>query len=587
MRSFGHSSISNLSANAQAALMILLALVVAALTQPQLINLTISSFNITIGSGTPMYGILLEPNSTYVTMVNGPGLLYVLANSSIVIKVQGKDLLINGYAFVSIGVGEREVNIINNHNYSAYVFYMYQHNQSGGIPYTHNPIGLADYGIALYYGEPLLTYSYTTNEALGVVAIRSLRAFDLGNGCGVNVSDDYVDIQLNAIMRAGGGYYLLQDVAMLNGTGLTIIDNVWNMTSQNATLRGIYGLGTTGSFNGEQYYAYSEYVAPFKPPINLTLAIAVSGLGSAHVGFGYSAGSGLIWFDNVTIAGVGEPRLIVNGSGYVKLGIPIDLELVITGPVCGMVALIKSANVSLTLLRSVNGSLYPVPYAWGIGTLTGETVANATASPTSGVTVDVSSGAYEYPGPVYYYVPLLITTINGSRSLMVPRGYVLKLTLGEPLVNGDLMVKPVGYVVNGTLTVHVNNSSLVINGPTIIKEAYDVLYRVTLIGVKGNETPTVQWYPMGYVIRLSEPRYMGPLAFNGYLINNRTLVSAPSINVTINGPLTIKVLWGSVINVYALTALYVAPPIISLVIVIVNLLTVNGLLKGRGDMQRG
>jgi hypothetical protein len=57
--------------------------------------------------------------------------------------------------------------------------------------------------------------------------------------------------------------------------------------------------------------------------------------------------------------------------------------------------------------------------------------------------------------------------------------------------------------------------------------------------------------------------------------------------VTINGPLTIKVLWGSVINVYALTALYVAPPIISLVIVIVNLLTVNGLLKGRGDMQRG
>jgi hypothetical protein len=567
--------------------MILLALVVAALTQPQLINLTISSFNITIGSGTPMYGILLEPNSTYVTMVNGPGLLYVLANSSIVIKVQGKDLLINGYAFVSIGVGEREVNIINNHNYSAYVFYMYQHNQSGGIPYTHNPIGLADYGIALYYGEPLLTYSYTTNEALGVVAIRSLRAFDLGNGCGVNVSDDYVDIQLNAIMRAGGGYYLLQDVAMLNGTGLTIIDNVWNMTSQNATLRGIYGLGTTGSFNGRQYYAYSEYVGSFKPPINLTLAIAVSGHGSAYVGFGYSAGSGLVWFDNVTIAGVGEPRLIVNGSGYVKLGIPIDLELVITGPVCGIVALIKSANVSLTLLRSVNGSLYPVPYAWGIGTLTGETVANATASPTSGVTVDVSSGAYEYPGPVYYYVPLLITTINGSRSLMVPRGYVLKLTLGEPLVNGDLMVKPVGYVVNGTLTVHVNNSSLVINGPTIIKEAYDVLYRVTLIGVKGNETPTVQWYPMGYVIRLSEPRYMGPLAFNGYLINNRTLVSAPSINVTINGPLTIKVLWGSVINVYALTALYVVPPIISLVIVIVNLLTVNGLLKGRGDMQRG
>jgi len=567
--------------------MILLALVVAALTQPQLINLTISSFNITIGSGTPMYGILLEPNSTYVTMVNGPGLLYILANSSIVIKVQGKDLLINSYAFVSIGVGEREVNIINNHNYSAYVFYMYQHNQSGGIPYTHNPIGLADYGIALYYGEPLLTYSYTTNEALGVVAIRSLRAFDLGNGCGVNVSDDYVDIQLNAIMRAGGGYYLLQDVAMLNGTGLTIIDNVWNMTSQNATLRGIYGLGTTGSFNGEQYYAYSEYVGSFKPPINLTLAIAVSGHGSAYVGFGYSAGSGLVWFDNVTIAGVGEPRLIVNGSGYVKLGIPIDLELVITGPVCGIVALIKSANVSLTLLRSVNGSLYPVPYAWGIGTLTGETVANATASLTSGVTVDVSSGAYEYPGPVYYYVPLLITTINGSRSLMVPRGYVLKLTLGEPLVNGDLMVKPVGYVVNGTLTVHVNNSSLVINGPTIIKEAYDVLYRVTLIGVKGNETPTVQWYPMGYVIRLSEPRYMGPLAFNGYLINNRTLVSAPSINVTINGPLTIKVLWGSVINVYALTALYVAPPIISLVIVIVNLLTVNGLLKGRGDMQRG
>jgi len=567
--------------------MILLALVVAALTQPQLINLTISSFNITIGSGTPMYGILLEPNSTYVTMVNGPGLLYVLANSSIVIKIQGKDLLINGYAFVSIGVGEREVNIINNHNYSAYVFYMYQHNQSGGIPYTHNPIGLADYGIALYYGEPLLTYSYTTNEALGVVAIRSLRAFDLGNWCGVNVSDDYVDIQLNAIMRAGGGYYLLQDVAMLNGTGLTIIDNVWNMTSQNATLRGIYGLGTTGSFNGEQYYAYSEYVGSFKPPINLTLAIAVSGLGSAYMGFGYSAGNGLVWFDNVTIAGVGEPRLIVNGSGYVKLGIPIDLELVITGPVCGVTALIKSANVSLTLLRSVNGSLYPVPYAWGIGTLTGETVANATASPTSGVTVDVSSGAYEYPGPVYYYVPLLITTINGSRSLMVPRGYVLKLTLGEPLVNGDLMVKPVGYVVNGTLTVHVNNSSLVINGPTIIKEAYDVLYRVTLIGVKGNETPTVQWYPMGYVIRLSEPRYMGPLAFNGYLINNRTLVSAPSINVTINGPLTIKVLWGSVINVYALTALYVAPPIISLVIVIVNLLTVNGLLKGRGDMQRG
>jgi len=529
----------------------------------------------------------LEPNSTYVTMVNGPGLLYILANSSIVIKVQGKDLLINGYAFVSIGVGEREVNIINNHNYSAYVFYMYQHNQSGGIPYTHNPIGLADYGIALYYGEPLLTYSYTTNEALGVVAIRSLRAFDLGNGCGVNVSDDYVDIQLNAIMRAGGGYYLLQDVAMLNGTGLTIIDNVWNMTSQNATLRGIYGLGTTGSFNGEQYYAYSEYVGSFKPPINLTLAIAVSGHGSAYVGFGYSAGNGLVWFDNVTIASVGEPRLIVNGSGYVKLGIPIDLELVITGPVCGIVALIKSANVSLTLLRSVNGSLYPVPYAWGIGTLTGETVANATASPTSGVAVDVSSGAYEYPGPVYYYVPLLITTINGSRSLMVPRGYVIRLTLGEPLVNGSLMVRPVGYVVNGTLTVHVNNSSLVINGPTIIKEAYDVLYRVTLIGVKGNETPTVQWYPMGYVIRLSEPRYMGPLAFNGYLINNRTLVSAPSINVTINGPLTIKVLWGSVINVYALTALYVAPPIISLVIVIVNLLTVNGLLKGRGDMQRG
>ncbi|MGC8571243.1 MAG: thermopsin family protease [Caldivirga sp.] len=544
-------------------------LLIAALMQPQLINVIPVSFNLTIGSGTPMYGLVINPNSSYVTYVNGPGLLYVIANASLTIVAQGVKHESNGSALLFIKQGESRISFINENNYSVYVFYMFQHNSSGGVFYSYNPIGVADYGVALYYDEPLLAYSYETSEVVGVASIRSLSAVDVKSGCGVKAGDGYVDIQLNSIVKAGYGYYIVQDVVVFNGTAASVVDNVWNMTSPNATLSNLVGLGSISRFNGEQYYAYNKDIGELKPPFNLTLAIMVNGDDSAHLSFGYGTQGSLKWFDNVTIINAGKPSIIVNGSSYVKYGVPIDTELVITGPVCGIGAVVKSINATFTLLHKVNESYYPAPYTWGIGTLTGEAVANASSSVGKGIDIEITSNAYEYPGPLYHYVPVIIMTINGSGSMMVPNGYVLNLTLSGLFANSSSIIKPIGFIINETQVIRSSNISVIINGPTEVSTMYSQLFKVTLIGLRGNEAPLVYWYPKGYVLRLKEPRYMGLMMLRGYLLNNNTLVKYPEVTLVINGSLTIKVLWSNEVSMGALMVMYIVLPLLSLLVTMI------------------
>lgn len=566
--------------------MLLIALIIGVLMQPQPLNLTVASFNVTIGSGTPMYGVLIHPNSSYVTYVNGPGLLYIIANSSVMVIIQGKEYNItNGSANLIIESGEERVAFINNRNYSVYLFYMYQHEAINGSYYVYDPVGIADYGIALYYGEPLLTYSYSTNEVIGVVQVRGLEAIDTVNACGVNVGDHYVDFQLNAIMETSEGYFLIQDVVVLNGSRALVIDNVWNVTTLNATLSGIYGSGSVHTFNGEPYYAYTEDIGELRQPFNLTLVMAVNGQRSTHVGFGYGVNGSIKWFDNVTIINAGEPRIIVNGLSYIRFAVPIDLELVLTGPVCGINALTKYANVTLRLLYRLNGSYYSPPYAWGIGTLTGETVSNATALPTGTTSVNVISSPYEYPGPLYYSVPVYINELNKTITLMVPKGYLINLTLGEPVIKGGLMIKPIGYIVNGTKTLMTDHVTLVINGPTELGIIYAYLVNVTFIGLMGNETPLTKWYQRGSVIRLSEPRYLGLLLFKGYVLSNGTLVTSNTINIVVNEPLVIKVLWGNALSIVEFVVMYVVLPLASLIVVLILALLSTSSLRNLSDQN--
>lgn len=549
--------------------MIVLTLLIAAVMQPQIINATPVSFNMSIGSGIPMYGLLINPNSSYVTYVNGPGLLYVVANSSLVVEVQGINHVVNGNASLTIRRGESRVLFINDNNYSVYLFYMFQHNSSNEVFYSYNPIGIADYGIALYYGEPLLAYSYETSEVLGVAFIRSITVTDVRSGCGVKAGDGYVDVQLNSIVRAGGGYYIVQDVAIFNETTASIVDNVWNITSPNATLSNVVGLGSISSFNGQQYYAYNNIIGKLNPPFNLTLAIMVNGSNSTHISFGYGIQGSLRWFDNVTLINVSKPSIVVNGSGYAEFGIPIDSELVITGPVCGIGAVIKNINATFTLLHRVNGSYYPAPYTWGIGTLTGEAVANASALVSKGVNVQVIGNAYEYPGPLYYYMPVLVISINSTGFMMVPKGYMINLTLGGLFINGSSLIKPIGFIINGTHVINSSNVTITVNGPTEVRVMYNQLFEVRLIGLDGNETPLVHWYPKGYVLKLKEPRYLGLMTFKGYLLNNSTLVKRTDVSLIINGSLFIKVMWVNEISMGILMLMYLVLPASSLIVTVI------------------
>ncbi|WP_198002080.1 thermopsin [Caldivirga maquilingensis] len=547
----------------------MLALFIAALMQPQLVNVTPVSFNMTIGSGMPMYGLLINPNSSYVIYLNGPGVLYMVANSSLVVMIHNMVHVVNGSASLVIKQGESRVLFINHNNYSVYLFYMFQYNSSSEAFYSYNPIGVADYGVALYYGEPLLAYSYETSEVLGVAFIRSLNVTDVRGDCGVKAGDDYADIQLNSIVKAGDGYYIVQDVVILNGTAASIVDNVWNITSLNATLSNVMGLGSIGDFNGQQYYAYSRVIGELKTPFNLTLAIMVSGVNSAHLSFGYGVQGSLIWFDNVTLINAGKPSIIVNGSSYVEFGIPIDTELVLTGPVCGIWAVVKSVNATFTLLHRVNESYYPAPYTWGIGTLTGEAVANASALVSNGVNVQITGSAYEYPGPLYYYVPVFISLINGSEFIMVPKGYMLNLTLGRLITGNSSVIKRIEFVINETRIINSSSVTIIVNGPTEVRVIYNQLFEVKLIGLSGNETPLVYWYPKGYVLKLKEPRYLGLMVFRGYLLNNGTLVKYPEATLIINGSLTIKVLWGNEVSIGTLTVMYLVFPVLSLLMIMI------------------
>ena len=544
--------------------MIMLALLVTVLMQPQLINATPVSFNMSIGSGIPMYGLVINPNSSYVTYVNGPGLLYIMANSSLMVVIQGVIHEINGNAWLIIKQGESRVSFVNNNNYSIYLFYMFQHNNSNEVFYSYNPIGIADYGIALYYGEPLLAYSYETSEVLGIAFIRNLNAVDVKNGCGVEAGDGYVDIQLNSIVKAGAGYYIVQDVVMFNGTVASVIDNVWNITLPNATLSNAVGLGSISDFNGQQYYAYSEVIGELKLPINLTLAIMVSGGNSAYLSFGYGLQGSLRWFDNVTLVNVGKPIIIVNGSSYVEFGVPIDTELVVTGPACGIGAVVKSINATFTLLHRVNNTYYPAPYTWGIGTLTGEAVANASALMSKGINAQITNSAYEYPGPLYYYVPVSASFINGSEFMMVPKGYSLNLTLGRLIISNSSVIKPIGFVINETRIINASSASIIINGPTEVRVIYSQLFKVTVIGLGNNNIPLVYWYPKGSIIRLKEPMYLGSMVFKGYLLNN-TLIKRPEVTLIVNGSLIIKVLWSNGINIRILVVMYLMIPALSLI----------------------
>ncbi len=244
------------------------------------------------------------------------------------------------------------------------------------------PMGLANYGLGAAG-----SYTYYTSSFDGTVLLNSYVTSTPANAP-LTASSNSSGIQFNTVMSnvtVGGttnGVYWTQNVALINSTSLTFIDNIWNFSSSGASLNSntIYsGNGIASNF----YYDIGPTI-PISYPLKLSFynnASVFDNRPAVFFNYTYSVGGGPLVsgsYDTVlfnsSITPI-APAFEVNGSSSTPAGLLYDSELIFGGPGGGTNAMIQNLSGQATIYY-LNGSGYsPVPSAYSYGTDTGETSA--------------------------------------------------------------------------------------------------------------------------------------------------------------------------------------------------------------------
>ncbi|QXJ27829.1 Thermopsin [Saccharolobus shibatae B12] len=249
------------------------------------------------------------------------------------------------------------------------------------------PIGLGFFGVTNESGRIIGTV-VPYQEAIGYVTVYSILAY---NATPPNGTSPWgAGLQMNAVLQVNTTYgtyvYWLQNVVdfVTNQNTFRIIDNVWNYTSEESLLSNssVTGGGYVYFYNNKYGYYYGavgtqrNYSLPFS--VILYTKLDSISPNSVIVSFGYNLGSGIVWYDNVTIhqKGAISAFVLVNPFNITPSHDPYDLDLVFAGEDNGEYTYFKEMNASLGLqIVLLNGTIITPKSFYPFG-MTGEAADN-------------------------------------------------------------------------------------------------------------------------------------------------------------------------------------------------------------------
>ncbi len=267
--------------------------------------------------------------------------------------------------------------------------------QSGPVQPTYAqgpaPMGIADLGLRNVSGT-LQPYNYSTPSVEGTINLtRAVAASaDAGDPGTFGVQLDAVATNVT-LWGIPGFEFWTQNVAVYTpeNDSLTLLDNVWNFSAPNASLTGnaFASVGPTGVLVAPYYYYAIGPTLTISYPFTLTLYLNTTlTAGDPTVFFNYSVrnSSGIVAsgaYDEVTFfAGASSSAdaappigFAVNGSAYDPIGLPNDIEFVLTGDGGGSTTTFYAMDGGMSLDRWVRGGYAEVPAAFDAGADTGET----------------------------------------------------------------------------------------------------------------------------------------------------------------------------------------------------------------------
>jgi len=423
-------------------------------------------------------------------------------------------LNINGS--INIGKGNWYLILRNPSNASVMVNYSY-----GTIPINPflsysgppAPIGLADYGVLNESGS-LVPYEVLTNEVVGTASIYyiNVSSSEPRNSAPPHAASLQLNVVLQVNSTKGRYAYWLQNVVAIDTSSMTydVIDNVWNMSSPNATLSNssIRGSGSVAASPSGYFYWYGYANQSYSLPLNIKLVTWIQTLDSGVViHFAYYNGSKEINYDNVTIP-VQNPRAAITINGYHMVGegpYYYDAELVLGGDGNGSEAIINDINASLHLYYLINDS-YSLPrgiYVFGSNTAE---------------TVDGVNSIYENGGT---------QLVQGIPRLGVP--FIVELTIIKQYMPSMVVDEGVNASINATIYVGGGDPPytyyLVLDGVTRSSYTTDEAFHVFKI-YGGNLSLGTHHYQV--VVRDSR----GTEVYSG--VGNIEVMSDPRLNAGLN-----------------------------------------------------
>ncbi len=425
------------------------------------------------------------------------------------------------------------------------------------------PIGIGVYGVNYVNGD-YVGYEYKYDYVVATVIVTKPLNFTTWNAGFYPVSQDQavIDLQLNfyLVIKLVNGqyqYYWLQNVISIHYPGETLI-------------------GPPGAFNNTVSGASFEYstmklsnAAPVvlgsisTYPFIVSDAAKVCQVTSTYVivCFGYNIGNGTVWYSNMTLYSYTTIsnayfEVAPHGAGATP---QFDLAFVLTGGYSpGQVygKLLSGEIITNVLIRLVNGTWIVPQDAWNVGTGTGE----------EAQAIDNSSGFESVLTPgimknltMLWSIPLEInvTVINPDH---VPINLVNGTYLGGLAIGGyglypinsTVACKPLISAVGDYIYVPWLNytGDYVILGPStviITCNSTNEYYNVT-ISLPIREL--TYWIKINSTFTYAPPTQVsnGTVLFSApYTIYvNETPISTPYVNLTINTPLNIIIIYRNI-----------------------------------------
>lgn len=310
------------------------------------------------------------------------------------------------------------------------------------------PMGLGSYGVYNSSGT-LKNYTYSTGSFEGTLSINNASELYMGSDNPTSYS-----IQLNAVLNnvtlfgQEGYQFWTQNVAFYNASAhtITLIDNIWNLSSPTALVNGNEFHNYTGNVVPGYYYYKIGPTFSLSYPFTLNLYLNSTNIGGYNTvffnytirgsnGTPFSGSYDRVEFNSTGTSTSTSPALFeVSGSRLTGTNfIPMDAELIIGGPGGGSTANFQYFNGTMNL-DFYNGSHYsPVRSAYSVGSETGET----------------SLGISEYFQGTTAYLTTGPSFVNGLWNVSSSPGYITVSGTLAPS-NGFLFFSKSAHMDNAT-----------------------------------------------------------------------------------------------------------------------------------------